>query len=351
LLFIACLRLVYNGGSRSDGMAIHQSDPNRRPDDEYEPGELRHLVEGAEGRLLDARRTPVRIVELCGRTGQFTVEILAFEDVGARWTRPFEEIDRFQFERDGPRNDAVRVAEIEAIVRRFDQPLRLGCDPAMRAGTDRRLIGQTEHVRTWLRGHSTFLAGGGRLPDPEQRESDPRLWDDFRAYLDDRDLWDIEDAFATTFVSAPLGELIKGHRIVIAELGLTPYEGTIIRDEMIFDDPWSKSRRAEHIVARLAFIRALAAELGIESFTLYRGVSAPHPLRPTVNDTFVSASFSRAVAESLFDAYGRGSTGALIRCAVPIRRLFMTFLETVHMNRQYKEAEAVLLYESGESPF
>src|SRR5690349_21813490 len=65
-----------------------QSDPNRAPDSEFEPGELHHLCVGNEGRLLDFRRTPVRIEKLSDESGLATVQILAFEDQGALWDLP-----------------------------------------------------------------------------------------------------------------------------------------------------------------------------------------------------------------------------------------------------------------------
>jgi hypothetical protein len=332
-------------------MSIHQSDPDARPDEEFEAGEPAHLVVGSAGRLLDARRTPIRIVDLDDRTGQFTVEICAFEDAGTRWMLPHEDVGRFQFEKNGPTNSAGRVREIEAIIERLDRPMTIPCDEDARADTQRRVEADMQQVRRWLRAHSTFLAEAGELPDPEQRAGDVRLLDDLARFLKERDLWDIEDAFATTFVSAPFGELIKGHRIVIAEMGLVPYEGKIIRDETMFDEPWTRPRRAAHIIARLAFIRALAGELGIDHFTLYRGVSSAGPIRGPRNETFISATFSRAVAESLAGAHGPDGTGRLMRQAVPVERIFMTYLETIHMNRQYREAEAILLFDEGNPRF
>lgn len=74
-----------------------QSDPDRVPDTEFEPGELHHLCVGNEGRLLDFRRTPVRIEKLSHETGLATLQILAFEDRGALWDLPFEEVAMYQF--------------------------------------------------------------------------------------------------------------------------------------------------------------------------------------------------------------------------------------------------------------
>ena len=337
---------------RSVTVSIHEFDPDRRPDDGFEPGRLDHLVLGGAGRRLDARRTPVRIVELCDRTGQFTVEILAFEDEGARWTLPYEDVGGFQFEKGQAVCEAGRVREIEAIVERLGQTMAIECDPGVRGETERLLEAEVRRIRRWLRGSSRLLGEGGVLPDPQRREGDPRLAEDFERFMRERGLWELEDAFAATFVSAPFGELIRGHRMVIAELGLVRYEGGIARDERMFDEPWSRARRGKHIIARLGFLRALGAELGIGEVTLFRGISSEGQLRREAGATFVSATFCEAVAESLYAANaGEGSAGMLCRQSVGVERLFMTYHETAAMNRQFKEAEAVLLADRGNPLF
>ncbi|MHC4774461.1 MAG: hypothetical protein ACYTBR_04230, partial [Planctomycetota bacterium] len=77
-------------------MSIYQSAPDPVPDSEFEAGELRHLVAGNVGRLLDPRRTPIAVVDIRPRVGLFVVRLEAFEDKGACWEIPFEEVDRYQ---------------------------------------------------------------------------------------------------------------------------------------------------------------------------------------------------------------------------------------------------------------
>ncbi len=60
----------------------------------------------------------------------------------------------------------------------------------------------------------------------------------------------------------------------------------------------------------------------------------------------VSGSFSRRVAESHFGS-ADAAAGALDRQRLQPGWLFMTFLETGGMTRQYREAGAVLLPGSG----
>ena len=100
--------------------------------------------------------------------------------------------------------------------------------------------------------------------------------------------------------------------------------------------------KSKYELVRLKKFTRTARRMGIS----YRGrFAAPR------NRTFVSATFSAAVAESHFESGGEGSTGVLIRQSVPVERLFMTYLETVQMNRKFREAEAVLLFDADSAAF
>ena len=138
-------------------------------------------------------------------------------------------------------------------------------------------------------------------------------------------------AFARQFASNPYsGEMVKGHRIVLAELGLVPFQGTIVRDPELFAGAWSRERRAEHIVRRLALVRSLYRE----PVRLYRGVhGTPGPPR---NWGFVSATFDPEIAKS---------NGEVLEQVVPVERLFMTWRETPQLNERFRESEAILLFD------
>jgi hypothetical protein len=334
--------------STSTPGSIYQSNPDAAPDDDFEPGRLEHLVIGNAGRLLDPRRTPVTLVEIRPDLGLFTVRLDDFEDRGATWEIPFEGVDAYQFTRGGATAAADDVERYRGAITRFDRGLVVACSPDARRATWRRLADTERRAASWLADESRFLAAGHDLPDPDQREGDPLLFDDLGRYMTTLGLAEIETAFARQFVSNPFsGELVKGHRIVIAEIGLVPFDGTVVRHPDLFDEPWTTERRGEHVIARLAFLRALMAALGREHVALYRGLSTDGPLKPPRNETFVSASFSRAVALSHFDASGPDASRALLAMPVPVSRLFMTYLETAEMNRHFREAEAVLLHASG----
>lgn len=333
-------------------VGVHSYDPNPRADSEFEPGGLASLVVGNRGRLLDPRRTPVRIVALDMATGQFVVEIEAFEDQGARWEVPFEDCRRiYQFERGSATATPEAVAAFEAIVREMDHTTSIACDPLRTATTQTQLEQLETDARRWLERHSRFFAFRAAL-NLKTRRGPPALGMDLQAYMAAHDLADLETAFADGFVSNPnSGEVVKGHRIVIAELGLVEYHGKIVRAPSVFEGAWSRERRARHILHRLAFVRAALRHAGLTTLTVYRGLAFDGPLEPRRNDTFVSTSLDLEVATSCFAPRQVALGGVLMRQVVPVERVFMTFLETEAMNRQFLEAEVVLLHDEGNRLF
>jgi hypothetical protein len=320
---------------------IYQSDPNQAPDSDYVPGTLAHLLAGNRGRLLDDRRTPITVTAVRPETGAFELEIGAFEDAGARWELPLQDVARFQFARDARPAPAAVVADLERARARFDRDTRVDVDPAARAATLARLDTERARAREWL---------DGRLPGVDvaacvaRRAGDKALYALCEQYLAARDLAAIDARFAETFVSnAASGEIVKGHAIVLADLGLCPYDGAIVRDPATFDGAWSRARRAEHLVARLALTQALLAALGHAAPTLHRGAAVDGLLPARRPASFVSATFSAAVADAHFEGGPETTTAVRWRQVVAPERVLMTFLETPAFNARYAEAEAVLV--------
>lgn len=333
-------------------MSIYQRRENPLPDSGFEPGELRHLVVGNTGRMLDPRRTPVSIREIRPEVGTFVLRVDDFEDEGALWEEELENVGFFQFTRGQPRAPVEQVARYREAAERFDKPLVIPCDPAAAAATRGLLEEERAEAEAWLDARSRFFDAGVPFPSPSTREGAPLLRRDLGDYMEHRGIRDMEDRFARQFVSNPhSGELVKGHCIVIAELGLAPFEGKIVRHPDLFDGAGSRERRRLHVTARLGFVGAVFAKLGLEHLVLYRGTSTRGSLEPPRRRTFVSASFSPEVARSHFESEGPDSTGILVRQVVPRERVFMTYLETGPMNEQFKEAEAVLLFEEGNVAF
>lgn len=329
---------------------IYVHDPDARPDADFVAGDLRHLVTGNRGRLLDARRTPIVITAVAPETGGFELEIGAFEDRGARWELPLDEVRRFQFARGGSAATPAALAELERAAARFDRALVIEPDDDVRAKMLNRISIEREGIRD-------RLAGSGFPPIDladhiSRREGDHRLYALLDEVMADRGLEALEHKFSTTFVSNPAsGELVKGHAIVLAELGLCPFRGKVIRHPDLFTGEWSKARRAEHLVGRLAFTQELFSSWGVDRLTVYRGAAVDGLLPAPRPASFVSATLSREVATSHFDGGPTTRTAVLWRQEVPVTRLLMTFLETRQMNARFHEAEAVLIADPGNRAF
>ena len=167
--------------------SLYEHDPEMSGDSEFQSGRLDLLVVGNEGRLLDARRTPVRVVGLRPELAFFEVEVLAFEDCGARWELPMDAVDRFQFILGAMVADAATVADFTDAVSRFDTVVDIPVTDAHRSVTLERLAGERLVVRDWFEQHSMW-AHGERVLDVNALSGDPRLFEDLATFMESRDL-------------------------------------------------------------------------------------------------------------------------------------------------------------------
>lgn len=210
----------------------------------------------------------------------------------------------------------------------------------------------SERCATWPRSEPRCAGRSDAAPIPAplrvddaiaRRAGDPTLMALADRLVARRGLAELDREFCTTFVSNPAAEMIKGHAIVLAELGLCPYEGKIVRDPALFADAGTKEHRRQHVVLRMALAQELWARTGRQTITLFRGATSDGPLPEPPRASFVSATFSRAVAEDHFAGGPATNVALLLRQEVALERLVFTFLETRAMNERFREAEAVLV--------
>jgi hypothetical protein len=288
--------------------------------------------------MLDARRTPIQVVEVQPESGSFELEVLAFEDRGARWRLPVWDVSRFQF----PPGAAV-ASELERLAeaqRRFDQRLTVEPEREALESTLSAIAAERALALPLLEAHRGLELDACVA----QRRGDPGLAETLHGFLAERGLAELERQFTATFVSNPnSGELVKGHAIVLAHLGLHPYRGHAPRDRRLLTHPWPAEQRKRHIIARLGFLSALWTLLELDRLTLYRGAASEEPLSGRSDGSFVSATFSLEVAQSHFEGGPATRNALLMRMSVPASRVFMTFLETSAMNERFLEAEAVVI--------
>lgn len=291
------------------------------------------------------------MAEVSPDRGAFAVRIDAFEDAGAQWELGLSEVARFQFAREATIAGAAEVAELEHSAALFDRDLALDCDARAREETLRRLREYRAHVRGWL-GERATQNSVEPAAHVERREGDPALFRLLEEFLASHQLGELEHRFTAAFVTNPrAGEVVKGHAIVLAELGLCPYRGKIVRDPELFSGDWSRSGRAQHLLWRMAFTQELLGSIGAGTLMLYRAVSSERPMTSPRRASLVSATFSKQVAEEHFEGGPKTRAAVLGKQVLPIDRALMTFLETRAMNRQFREAEAVLLADPANQVF
>jgi hypothetical protein len=254
-------------------------------------------------------------------------------------------VSKFQFSREAARASVEATRDLERQVHRFATPLVIEPDRDRTRATLADLQQREIQARAWIQGQEASLvrlAGDGLMQDG-QSELAVAMFEEF---MKGRGLLEMDHALASTWVSNPnSGETVKGHLIVMAEAGLAPFHGQIVRDPLTFAGPWSRERRTDHLLWRMAFLHALLSATGRCELELYRGISSDVDVAPSVGRVLESWSFSRQVAESVAGPVKPGRGRVVQVCRVSSRRAFMTCLETRAMNRQFIEAEAVLFAE------
>ncbi len=329
--------------------AVYQHDADAPGDEGFEPGTLAHLVTGNGARMLDPRRTPVTVIGVDRTRGEFEVEVGAFEDAGARWQLAAEDVARFQFPRG---SETLQGGEVHELERRVAELARRITIPVVVEARERTLVDlarERERIRPAILGEPALreIALASCVQERSGSSAAAAL---LEGLLEATGLAALERALSATYVSNPnSGEIVKGHAIVIAEMGLCPYAGKAVRDEAIFDGDGAREHRRRHVLLRLAFLQELAALLGLTAVELYRGTAAIGLLEHRRPASLLAATFSREVAMSHFDSDTEAAL--LARQLVPVSRLFMTFLETPAMNDRYREAEAVLIGDPGNPAF
>jgi hypothetical protein len=323
---------------------VYQFDPDARPDDEFTAGELRWLVAGNRGRLLDARRTPVQVTRIDLPHGYFEVEILAFEDQGARWLVPMEDVTSYQFDPGGAVAPTATVTAMQDAVQRLDVTITVEAGQERSQQAARQLAAERARAAAWLtaQGVPDRVDPAGFI-DSRRGSTEAPGW--LERYLAEAgpELVELDHNLAASYLSNPgSGDEVRAHLITMARLGFSSYRGKAVRDPAALSGRWSAERRGAHIISRAGFTQALWQRADHPGLMIYRGIGLQGGATlHGPGTTLISATFSRALAESHFGWEG-AALAVLLRRRLPIERLFMTFLETAVMNTKYLEAEAIL---------
>lgn len=326
-------------------MSIHQYDDKMRPDQQFITGDLSFLVEGNHGRLLDGRRTTGFIEKYDPASAMFKWRITKYEDKGTYWDMPAEAIVNFQFEKDAKRLEQGQIKIIREQIEQFKEKLVIKVEESQRKKTEDRIKTQKKVIDKWLGENSLFFKSNQTI-DFSTFQGVEMLSRDLQEYMKAVNLSKIEEKTANLVALNPnSGEWIKGMEIVLAEIGLVPYHGKIPRTEDIFSGIGRKENRREYLINRLAFIQSYFSLFKLTEVVLYRGMSTEQRWLELPR-SLLSCTFKLEVAQAFSDFVSKSKykNSYLLKMTCPVERLFMTFLETEALNRQYKEAEALVLY-------
>lgn len=327
-------------------MGIHEYDNNIRSDEEFIDGNLYLLVEGNHCRLLDGRRTTGIIEKYFEDSAMFRWRITKYEDKGKYWDLPAEDVKNFQFEKDSYKLSKSKFKEIEDKVKKYEEIFSIQMEKSVRDNTEEEIKKTKVNIIRWLEKNSVFLKNNDEI-NFLSREGSKLLSRDLKNYMKSIDLDKVEEITAETMVLNPdSGEWIKGMSIVLAEMGLVSFTGKRPRTNEIFKGIGNKKNRQKYLVNRLAFLRVYFNILNIKEVVLYRGMCNEKQWRK-IPRTYLPCTFNLEVAKAFsdFDRESKYKISYLVKMTCPVEKLFMTYIETEAMNRQYKEAEALILYD------
>ncbi len=330
--------------------ATHQFNQNMISDDLFVAGALKYLVIGNECRLLDKRRTPGFIESIDMDGGFFRWKISDFEDKGKFWDVEFERANAYQFKKDSAELTSTEVDEINLRVVALDKCIDIAESESNKFNTKKSIASKVVEIESWLNRSSKFFNTTPSI-DFQSLHGPQLLREDFNRFISDVGMAEMEERTANTQVLNPhSGDWIKAMQIVMAEMGLKTYRGRDVRSSGAFSGIGTKENRRRYIEYRLGFIRTVLSRIGLREVELYRGMSTEWEWRPDAARQYrywSSWTFNFKVAAD-FSELKPGSkhkNSYLIKRAIPVEQLFMTFLETEAMNRQYLESEALVLHE------
>jgi len=325
---------------------MHEQHAIFEPDELFDIGTLAHIKSGNCGRALDGRRTPGFIESFDEDSAMFIWRITDFEDAGNCWEIPAEQISSYQFRKDSALLSQEEISIIKNRCKALNKTLLIPKSAAAHEETRNAVNLQKSSVQEWIINNSKFYKSNTPLHF-DAKEGFTLLFEDLELYLRESGLYEIEKRIAEQYVLNPYsGEWIKYVKIVMAEMGLIDYNGTVPRKASAFTGLSDKTLLRKYVISRLAFIQAMFKLMGINDVPLFRGMSSDIDLYDTPH-TLVSTTFSAETAAA-FAGLNQESTSRsayLVKFTCPIESLFMTFFETKELNRHYKEQEAIIFFD------
>lgn len=328
-------------------MGIHQFNINSLSDDEFVNGEVKYLVKKNQCRLLDGRRTPGYIEDYFEETAMFRWRIIDFEDKGSYWDLPAEDIKLFQILKNSKELDIENINRITEKINLLNKSIVIQADMIKKEITEKKINIVERNILNWFKYNSNQLLIEQTM-DLNSKEGNRKLIKDIKRYMKSIDMDVIEERTSSEIVLNPNSEWLKGIKIILAKLGIVSYKNKILRDKKIFNNIGGEEMIIEYIINRIAYVRAYFKMLNIDEVILYRGMSTESEWMNCYEKSLTSWTFNLEVALSFadLDKNNKYKNGYVIKRTVPIENIFMTYLETESMNKQYKECEAILFFDN-----
>ncbi|MEG1256229.1 hypothetical protein [Clostridium sp.] len=326
-------------------MGIHESNANSLPDSDFVNGDIKYIVKQNKCRLLDGRRTPGYIEEYFADTAMFRWRITDFEDKGNYWDVPAENIKSFQILKSSKELNNFELKELDTKIKEFDKELIIKIDELEQSKTEKEIMVTEEKIIEWLKENSLFLKSRETL-NLDSTEGNIDLINDLKNYMKTIQIEFLEETTAKELVLNPNSEWIKGMNIVLAEMGVVSYKNKIPRGEQTFQGMGEKHIRRRYLIHRIAFVRAFFHLLNITEVLLYRGMCTEDQWDNFHEKSLTSWTFNLQVALSFcdLDKNNNYKNGYIFKRTIPIENIFMTYIETDEMNKQYRESEAILFF-------
>lgn len=326
-------------------MSIHESNANSLPDSDFVKGDIKYLVKQNKCRLLDGRRTPGYIEDYFVDSAMFRWRITDFEDKGNYWDVPAEDISSYQILKGSRELNDIDFKKIALKITEFNKELIIEIDELEQARTEKEILDTEQKIIQWLKENSQFVRIGEKL-NLDSTEGNMALINDLKNYMKTIEMDLLEEKTAKQIVLNPNSEWIKGMNIVLAEMGVVSYKNKISRGEQIFQEIGEKSLRVKYLIHRIAFVRAYFHLLKITEVLVYRGMCTEGEWNDFYEKSLTSWTFNLQAALSFcdLDKLSKYKNGYIFKRTIPIENLFMTYIETEAMNKQYRESEAILFF-------
>lgn len=326
-------------------MGIHEFNEHALPDTEFVDGEIKYIVSNNKCRLLDTRRTPGYIEEYFEDTAMFRWRITDFEDKGNYWDVPAEDIKMFQILKNSIELELEDVDRITMKIKQFNNTISITATKDNKKITEEKITIAEKNIICWFENGVNSAINELRL-DLDSKEGNETLIKNLKCFMKSIELDYIEEKTTSEIVLNPNSEWIKGIKIILAELGIVSYKDKILRQTEIFNEVGGKQIVLQYIINRIAYLRAYFRMLNIDEVILYRGMSTAGDWFDYYEKSITSWTFNLDVALSFadLDKSSKGKNCYVLKRSVPVENLFMTYLETEAMNKQYKESEAILFF-------